>query len=68
MRTILLREDQVAVLRYALAITSMTLARAESGLTPEDLLKEKDSLHEIKLLLNGAPQSMACAGTLRAVA
>jgi hypothetical protein len=66
MRTLLLREDQVVVLRYALAITSITLSRAESGLTSEELVKEKDSLHEIKLLLDAAPQSTDSKSSLRA--
>jgi len=69
MRTLLLQEDQVVVLRYVLAIATTTLTGSESGLTPEDAAKEKDCLNEIKVMLNAALGDAAnCCGALYAAA
>ena len=57
MRTILLRDDQVVVLRYALALACMSLGSTESGFVPEDVAKEKENINEIKLLLDAGSRS-----------
>ena len=51
MRTLLLRDDQVAVLRYALAIADLTLRSQDPEMGRTGMAQERDAINEIKLLL-----------------
>jgi hypothetical protein len=52
MRTLHLREDQVVILRYALAFADIFLASEDTNLTPEQVLEDQTAIREIKTMLN----------------
>jgi hypothetical protein len=52
MRTLHLTEDQVVILRYALAFADIFLASNDSNLTPQQILQDQAAIHEIKTMLN----------------
>jgi hypothetical protein len=61
-RTLNLTEDQVVILRYALAFADIFLASKDTNLTPEQILLDQACIHEIKTMLN-APAEVGWVAT-----
>jgi hypothetical protein len=65
MRTLHLREDQVVILRYALAFADIFLTSEGTNLTREQVLEDQAAIHEIKTMLNAPAEVERDASTQR---